>query len=118
MAENSSILNWLLEGYRLWEKEGLKEPEVIRAANEEYRFDMDSVESFVAECLEFDASQKERLLNGELYSIYTKWCERNNEIVMSHRKFTSKMREKNYQRLASNGNRWWLGLSIKKEWRA
>lgn len=118
MAENSGILNWLLEGYRMWEKEGLKEPEAIRAANEEYRFDMDSVGSFVAECLDFDASQKERLLNGDLYNIYTKWCERNNETVMSHRKLTSKMREKNYQQLASNGNRWWLGLSIKKEWRA
>ena len=118
MAENSGILNWLLEGYRMWEKEGLKEPEAIRAANEEYRFDMDSVGSFVAECLEFDASQKERLLNGDLYNIYTKWCEKNNETVMSHRKLTSKMREKNYQQLASNGNRWWLGLSIKKEWRA
>lgn len=118
MAENSDILNWLLEGYRMWGKEGLKEPEAIRAANEEYRFDMDSVGSFVAECLEFDASQKERLLNGDLYNIYTKWCERNNETIMSHRKLTSKMREKNYQQLASNGNRWWLGLSIKKEWRA
>ena len=118
MAENSGILNWLLEGYRLWEKEGLKEPEAIRTANEEYRFDMDSVGSFVAECLNIDASQKERLLNGDLYSTYTKWCERNNESVMSHRKLSSKMREKNYQQLASNGSRWWLGLSIKEEWRA
>lgn len=118
MAENSGILNWLLEGYRLWEKEGLKEPEAIRTANEEYRFDMDSVGSFVAECLNIDASQKERLLNGDLYNTYTKWCERNNESVMSHRKLSSKMREKNYQQLASNGSRWWLGLSIKEEWRA
>lgn len=118
MAENSGILNWLLEGYRLWKKEGLKEPEAIRTANEEYRFDMDSVGSFVAECLNIDASQKERLLNGDLYSTYTKWCERNNESVMSHRKLSSKMREKNYQQLASNGSRWWLGLSIKEEWRA
>ncbi|MBQ5470472.1 MAG: hypothetical protein IIT58_00450, partial [Treponema sp.] len=118
MAENSGILNWLLEGYRLWKKEGLKEPEAIRTANEEYRFDMDSVGSFVAECLNIDASQKERLLNGDLYNTYTKWCERNNESVMSHRKLSSKMREKNYQQLASNGSRWWLGLSIKEEWRA
>ena len=118
MAENSGILNWLLEGYRLWKKEGLKEPEAIRTANEEYRFDMDSVGSFVAECLNIDATQKERLLNGDLYNTYTKWCEKNNESVMSHRKLSSKMREKNYQQLASNGSRWWLGLSIKEEWQA
>ncbi len=118
MAENSGILNWLLEGYRLWEKEGLKEPDAVQDANEEYRFDMDSVENFIAECLEFDASQKDRLLNGDLYNTYIKWCEKNNETVLSHRKLTSKMREKSFEQLASNGNRWWIGLSVKKEWKA
>ncbi|MBO4858236.1 MAG: hypothetical protein J5527_06965 [Treponema sp.] len=118
MAENSGILNWLLEGYRLWEKEGLVSPDAVQEANEEYRYDMDSVENFIAECLDFDASKKDRLLNGELYSTYIKWCEKNNENVLSHRKLTSKMREKSFEQLASNGNRWWMGLNVKKEWKA
>lgn len=116
MAENSGILNWLLEGFRLWEKEGLLEPAVVREANEEYRFYMNSVGSFVVECLEVDASQKTRLLNSHLYNTYTKWCEKNGEMVMSHRRLSSQMLEKGFRQLASNGNRWWLDLSIRKEW--
>ncbi|MDO4507454.1 MAG: phage/plasmid primase, P4 family, partial [Spirochaetales bacterium] len=42
LAENSGIFNWLLRGYDMWKKEGLLEPEAIKNANEEYRFDMDS----------------------------------------------------------------------------
>jgi len=62
--------------------------------------------------------KKDRLLNGELYSTYIKWREKNNENVLSHRKLTSKMREKSFEQLASNGNRWWIGLNVKKEWKA
>ena len=30
IAENSGILNWLIQGYALWKKEGLEEPEAVR----------------------------------------------------------------------------------------
>ena len=118
MAENSGILNWLLEGYHMWEREGLQEPEAVRETNDEYRFDMDIVQNFITECLDIDASLNERLLNTELYNTFTKWCEKSNETILSQRKFTSKTKEKNYEQFPSNGSRWWLGLSVKKEWKA
>lgn len=44
LAENSGILNWLLQGYASWKKEGLlEEPPVMKNANEMYRMDMDTV---------------------------------------------------------------------------
>lgn len=56
IAENSDILKWLSKGYAMWNKEGLKdEPDAVREANEEYRFDMDSVGTFVTECFEMEA---------------------------------------------------------------
>ena len=62
MAENSGILNWLLQGYAYWKKEGLStEPPAVRNANEDYRMDMDVVGTFVSDCLELDASHKWRL---------------------------------------------------------
>ena len=118
LEENAGILNWLLESYRMWEKEGLKEPDAVREANDEYRFDMDIVQNFITECLDIDASLNERLLNADLYNTFTKWCEKSNETILSQRKFTSKMKEKNYNQFPSNGSRWWLGLSVKKEWKA
>ncbi|MBC6714265.1 phage/plasmid primase, P4 family [Treponema sp. Marseille-Q3903] len=48
IAENSGILNWLIQGYAMWRKEGLgEEPKAVREANNEYRMDMDVVGTFV-----------------------------------------------------------------------
>ena len=118
LEENAGILNWLLEGYRMWEKEGLKEPDAVREANAEYRFDMDVVQNFICECLNIDTTFKERVLNAELFDAYKKWCEKNNETALPQRKFTSKMKEKNHVQFPSNGNRWWKGISLKNEWKA
>lgn len=84
IAENSGILNWLIQGYALWKKEGLEEPEAVRQANEEYRMDMDAVGTFVNDCLEIDATLKWRLHTRLLYETYLKWCVKNNERVKDH----------------------------------
>lgn len=42
-AEGSGILNWCLEGYRDWRREGLNPPDEVRGAGDEYRKDMDIV---------------------------------------------------------------------------
>ena len=47
----SAILNWLLEGYRLIQKEGLRIPESVKLAIEKYRKESDKVARFTEECL-------------------------------------------------------------------
>lgn len=117
-SENSGILNWLIQGYAMWTKEGLKnEPDAVKEANEEYRFDMDSVGTFVTECFEIDASMKWKLGNKILYDTYLKWCNKNNEHIMSQKWLSLRMGEKGFKRLVSNSQRWWLGLTVKPEWR-
>ena len=118
IAENSGILNWLLKGYVMWQKEGLAmEPDAVRNANEEYRMDMDVVGTFVNECLEIDASLKWRLNNTLLYNTYVKWCTKNNERLQSQKWLTMRMSEKGFKRMLSNGERLWLGLVLKDGWR-
>ncbi len=117
IAENSGILNWLIQGYALWRKEGLNEPEAIRDANEEYRMDMDAVGTFVNDCFDLDASMRWRLPNQMLYQTYIKWCNANNERVMSQKWLTMRMSEKGFKRMVSNTGRIWLGLTVKVEWR-
>ena len=117
IAENSGILNWLIQGYAMWKKEGLEEPEAVRQANEEYRMDMDAVGTFVNDCLEIDASLKWRLHTKLLYETYIKWCNKNNERVMSQKWLGLRMSEKGFKRMATNGQRVWLGLVIRNEWR-
>lgn len=117
IAENSGILNWLIQGYSLWRKEGLNEPDAILKANEEYKMDMDVVGTFINDCLDIDASMKWRLPNQMLYQTYIKWCTVNNERVMSQKWLTMRMSEKGFKRMVSNTGRIWLGLVRKKEWK-
>ena len=115
LAENSGILNWLLKGYALWRKEGLTEPAAIKEANDEYRFDMDSIQAFINEVLNVDASLKWRLPTKDLYDVYLKWCARNNERALSQKGLGVRMQEKGFKRGVSNSVRFWLGLGIKPE---
>jgi putative DNA primase/helicase len=48
-AEASGILNWLLEGTRLWRREGLKAPAAILNATDEYRGEMDVIGNSIKE---------------------------------------------------------------------
>ena len=117
IAENAGILNWLIQGYAMWKKEGLEEPDAVRQANEEYRMDMDAVGTFVTDCFEIDASLKWRLHTKILYETYMKWCVKNNEKIMSQKWLALRMQEKGFKRLATNGQRMWLGLVMRNEWR-
>lgn len=47
-GESSGILNWIIEGARLWKKEGLADvPAKVRAAVDEYRSEEDSLADFI-----------------------------------------------------------------------
>lgn len=78
--------------------------------------DMDSVGTFVNDCFDLDASMRWRLPNQMLYQTYIKWCNANNERVMSQKWLTMRMSEKGYKRMVSNTGRIWLGLARKPQW--
>lgn len=115
-SESSGILNWMLQGFLKWKKEGLKDPAVVREANDEYRDDMDSVGSFIRECLNVDATGKMRLANKDLYEVYSKWCSENTENPLSQKGLATRLLEKGFNKRCLNSIRFWEGLSIKVEW--
>lgn len=49
--ELSGILNWCLEGLRLYRKDGLKAPAAVQKATNAYRADSDKIGNFINECL-------------------------------------------------------------------
>lgn len=58
----SAILNWLIEGYRMLHKDGLTQPESVRAAIDAYRHDSDKIALFFEDALEAspDTARRER----------------------------------------------------------
>ncbi len=97
------------------EKEGLGDADAVSKANEEYRMDMDAVGTFVNDSLEIDGSLSWQLYTKILYETYIKWCNKNNERVMSQKWLGLRMNEKCFKRLSTNEQRVWLGLNVKVE---
>jgi putative DNA primase/helicase len=109
--EASGILNWLLEGTARWREEGLKAPDIIVNATDEYRGEMDVIGNFI----------KDRCLQGEdytirireLYKAYAEWCDDNKEHAVSERFFTMRLKEMNFVQSRTSEARFWVGLALR-----
>jgi putative DNA primase/helicase len=110
MMESSGILNWLIEGARRWQKEGLKTPNIIISATAEYRAEMDVIGNFIKErCIQRpEASIKAR----ELFKCYQDWCEDHNEHAVSERFLGLRLKEMGLEQKRMNDGRYWQGISL------
>ena len=74
-AEGPGILNWLLDGYRLWREKGLVIPKAVRDATDEYRSESDPVGEFIRA---WTFKDPPAFVNAtRLHSAYVAWCRRN-----------------------------------------
>lgn len=109
--EMKAILNWMSEGYLLWRKSGLQEPECIKLQRSEYRVEMDSVETFIQECCAVSPNFK--VAAKPIYLAYREWAGKNGQYMMSSTKFGKEMNNK-FGRLRSNGV-YYVGLHLLSE---
>jgi putative DNA primase/helicase len=110
-AEASGILNWLLEGTAKWKHEGLKAPQAILKATDEYRGEMDVIGNFLKECcvMQNDGTIKIR----ELFKAYQDWCDENNEHAVSERFFSLRLKEMGFEQGRTADARFWVGISLR-----
>ena len=81
----SAILNWLLEGYRKLESEGLSMPRSVASATERYQHDSDKFALFIEDEMEPGAHAEER--TSMVYTRYQKWCDANGCYAENMRNF-------------------------------
>lgn len=68
----SAILNWLLDGYKQLQKEGLSLPSSVVAATAAYQRDSDKIKQFAEDNLVADPRAEER--TSMVYASYKSWC--------------------------------------------
>jgi len=113
LEEASGILNWMLEGYREWSKNGLGDTEKIREATAEYRDENDVLRDFLEErCIE---DPNASISKKELYQAYVDWSTFNTEKTLSKGTFLRLIEERGYKSYRSNKERGWKGITLKKE---
>ena len=86
----SAILNWLIEGFRLQQEEGLTMPDEVQRATDLYEKDSDKIRCFAEDCLIPDASAEER--TSEVYRTYQSWCQDNGYYAEGMRTFKQSLR--------------------------
>lgn len=90
-AELSGILNWAIEGCRMYLKDGLRYPEAVTSATRQYRADSDVIGRFIEEeCVSGFGS----VWANELYKSFSKWASDVGEPAMSEKAFSLRMKER------------------------
>jgi putative DNA primase/helicase len=102
MAEAPGILNWMLEGYKKWKKDGLPVSKGIEEATESYRSEQATCEK----------GETHRVSRGELYQSYVEWVKATGEHAMSERVLVSAMVERGFREYRTSRERGWKGIRI------
>ena len=90
----SGILNWCVEGYRLFKVEGLEEPKAVKVATAQYREDNDRFEQFAAAWLEQGYDENHFMYEVSTmaaYRVYTQWAESMNFRAENFKNFRAAM---------------------------
>lgn len=90
--ERSAVLNWCLEGYRLYKAEGLVPPDAVARATETYKEESDLVLLFASQALR--AEKGAELRTSAVYRAYKDWCSENGYKYDSMRVFGKSLMKK------------------------
>jgi P4 family phage/plasmid primase-like protien len=77
-AEASGMLNWALEGYREWRRQGLNPPEEVLLAGSELRASQDWLGNFLRECVHADPEGF--VTSEEMHEAFLDWRGHDKEI--------------------------------------
>jgi putative DNA primase/helicase len=106
-AEAPGILNWVVEGARLYLTGGLAVPDAVRMATGDYRDESDPMGEFLREWVRHgDDAKGETLAAGRLFAAYEAWCNDSMVKPLSQNRFGRKMTDRGYRKVLSNGVRY------------
>ncbi len=90
----SGILNWCLEGFKLYMQEGLDMPDSVENATAEYRQQSDRIMMFTSQCVKQEREQELRA--QAVYTRYKDWCAENGFKYENASNFRKKMEQAGY----------------------
>jgi putative DNA primase/helicase len=111
--ESAGILNWMLEGVRMYQEHGLDDLPQITEAVATYRREVDTVAQFMEAAAESDivkVGADERIPARNLHGIYQQWCTNNSIRWLGERRFAQRMESLGFERKRANTGTVWLGV--------
>jgi putative DNA primase/helicase len=113
LQEGAAILNWMIEGARLYLQHGLNPPQTILDNVEEYRDGMDTFARFLEEHIEFGDGYSST--NPEVWDAFTAFQQSEPaHLRLGRRQFGQAMKRRFRQTNNGSGRRW-PGIRIRRE---
>lgn len=91
-AELPGILAWCVEGWRMYQAHGFREPEAVRMATAEYRSASDIIGQFLGEACATGPALS--VPSAALYQHFARWSELNGERPMTQKTFSLRLEER------------------------
>jgi len=108
LDELPGILNWAIRGFQAWKQQGLKVPEAVRRATDEYRGQEDVLGQFLEEtCVKGAALETP---TGYLYFRFVEWCKAAGVRALAGPQFNAQMIGQGFEYKRRKTGRFWLGL--------
>lgn len=111
LEEKEEILNWLLEGFKLYLKEGLKKPQCIVDAIKDYKEEMDIVAQWINEYCECKPDYFEKA--NTLYDSFRAFCQRRDQ--RTNQTVFGRNLGKKFKKYNSGSGIVYIGIRLKKE---
>lgn len=111
-AEGPAILRWAIEGARMWLEDGLRVPDCIAAASQEYFDDEDTLGQFLADETTTDSTAF--VTTTDLHQRFTQWSERQGLNVWTLRTLQKELKTRGFAEQRRNYGRGFLGLKVNR----
>lgn len=113
-AEAPGILNWALEGLKMYREDGLQTPHTVSAATANYRQESDLINRFFDSCCV--CSEKAKVGAAELYAAYKRWTgEAGETYQMSEKEFKDTLLQRGVRQERKNVGLFWIGVALAVE---
>lgn len=110
--EQAGILRWAVEGCLMWQHGGLKAPPEVTAATDDYRSEMDVMGEFIdAVC---EVGEAHRTKAGDLHTAYASWAEDTGNDSLTAKALAVKLTAKGFVAKKSGGQRYWVGMRLRR----
>jgi putative DNA primase/helicase len=115
-GELSGILNWALEGWSDYRRNGLQIPAAVKNATSEYKSESDTMAAFISEkCVKNTVA---KVHTTKLFQSFKEWAKENNEYeqIRSSRAMIALLRDRGFDVLAGSQNKHYVhGLGLEAE---
>lgn len=112
-ADGPVILQWLIDGARLWYDSGYGKFETVESATAAYRVEEDVVGRFIDE--ECTLSESAEVGGSVLSEAFKQWCLENNERFFAGRAWGEALRERGIERVHRRTGKAWRGIALKSQ---